>query len=240
MTLSILCGDAASGHLGGAAATGSLCVGGWVLRGDAVRGLSASQGSIPSTIWGTDCLARMARGISAADAVTQVTQADPGRAHRQITALDPSGRTGAFTGESSVPASGARQADGLVVAGNMLASEDVLDAAAEGLRETEGALARRLLDALCSAVRAGGDHRGLVSAAILVVGPDIPPLTLRIDRSEAPLADLSSLLEAATRGDYARWTASLPTLGDPYRAAPGGSDPAGGAAATHNRTARSG
>lgn len=230
MTLSVLCRDAERGHMGGAAATGSLCVGGWVLRGDAASGLSASQGSLPSTIWGTDCLARMARGIPAPDAVAQVAQADPGRGQRQLAALDPSGRTGAFTGESSVPASGARQADALVVAGNMLASGDVLDAAAEGLRATRGVLARRLLAALRSAARAGGDRRGLASAALLVVGPDIPPLTLRIDRSGTPLDDLSSLLGAATSGDYARWVASLPTLADPHRGAPG--DPAGDRSST--------
>lgn len=227
MTVSILCRDAESGHLGGAAATGSLCVGGWVLRGDAACGVSASQGTLPSTIWGTECLARMGRGIAAAEAVAQATEPDPGRAQRQLAALDPAGRTGAFTGAGSVPASGARCAGGMVVAGNMLASVEVLDAAADGLRAADGPLPRRLLAALRAAARAGGDHRGLVSAALLVVGPDMPPLTLRVDRSTAPLDDLSALLEAATSGDYARWCASLPTLEDPHRGAPGAAGESG-------------
>ena len=47
MTFSILARDPDSGLIGGAAATGSLCVGGWVLRGRAGVGLSASQGASP-------------------------------------------------------------------------------------------------------------------------------------------------------------------------------------------------
>ena len=77
--------------------TGSLCVGGWVLRGDARWGLSATQGSLVSTLWGTDCLAEMERGATAPRGVEEVTRADPGRAHRQLAALDPDGGTGAFT-----------------------------------------------------------------------------------------------------------------------------------------------
>ena len=41
MTISILAFDAKTGTYGGAATTGSLCVGGWVLRGDPESGLSA-------------------------------------------------------------------------------------------------------------------------------------------------------------------------------------------------------
>ena len=48
MTFSILARDPTTGAIGGAAATGSLCVGGWVLRGDLAAGMSASQGAAPS------------------------------------------------------------------------------------------------------------------------------------------------------------------------------------------------
>ncbi len=122
----------------------------------------------------------------------------------------------------------------------MLASEDVLDAAAEALSGSEGALPRRLLAALGGGARAGGDHRGLLSAALLVVGRDIPPLTLRIDRSETPLEDLSRLLEAATSGDYARWTGSLPTLDDPYRGGPEDAPPSDEAEVIADGPARTG
>ena len=76
MTISILAYDEKSGTYGGAATTGSLCVGGWVLRGDGESGMSASQGSLPSTMWGSDVLDRMRAGTPADDAVAQITGAD--------------------------------------------------------------------------------------------------------------------------------------------------------------------
>ena len=59
MTFSLLAHDHETGTYGGAAATGSLCVGGWVLRGGLDSGLSASQGTAPSTFWGEDVLRAM-------------------------------------------------------------------------------------------------------------------------------------------------------------------------------------
>ena len=61
MTYSILARDPETGAFGGAAATGSLCVGGWVLRGRAGVGISASQGASPSTLWGEEALVRLGR-----------------------------------------------------------------------------------------------------------------------------------------------------------------------------------
>lgn len=217
MTFSILARDAATGALGGAAATGSLCVGGWVLRGDARAGLSASQGAAPSTFWGEQALARMRAGAGAAAAVAAITGADPGRAHRQLAALDAAGGTGAFTGEENTDAKGARQGSGRVVAGNLLASEGVLDAIAAGFAAAEGALPDRLLAALRAGEAAGSDSRGLMSAALLVVAPDAPPLTLRIDWAEAPLDALSRLLARARAPDYSDWLATVPTLDAPHR-----------------------
>jgi uncharacterized Ntn-hydrolase superfamily protein len=56
MTFSILARNPKTGEIGGAAATGNLCVGGWVLRGDIKKGVTASQGFYPSTIWGENIL----------------------------------------------------------------------------------------------------------------------------------------------------------------------------------------
>ncbi|NND19531.1 MAG: DUF1028 domain-containing protein [Silicimonas sp.] len=220
MTISILAFDRKTGTYGGAATTGSLCVGGWVLRGDAESGLSASQGSLPSTMWGADVLALMRGGDSAEPAVRQVVDADAGRAERQLSALDPAGGTGAFTGENSIPTAGVRAANHVIVAGNLLSSERVLDACLDGFESADGALDARLMAALGAAARAGGDSRGLLSAALLVVGLDRPPLSLRVDYAKAPLDALAELHSRATGGDYARWTRHVPTLQDPERATP--------------------
>lgn len=222
MTISILAIDEKTGRLGGAAATGSLCVGGWVLRGDAESGMSASQGTAPSTLWGEQALGAMKDGASAAEAVANVTGADAGRAHRQLAALDLRGGTGAFTGSQSVDYAGALEARGVVVAGNMLTGAKVIESALDGYGAAQALpFAEQLLAGLRAAARAGGDARGLKSAALLVVGRDIAPLTLRVDLSDDPLAALGALHEASQAQPYAGWIDMVPVLDDPFRA-PGG------------------
>lgn len=219
MTISILAFDEKTGRMGGAATTGSLCVGGWVLRGGAESGMSASQGTAPSTLWGEGALAVMAQGRTAAQAVADVTGPDSGRAHRQLAAIDPQGGTGVFTGAASVAHAGSAEAPGLVVAGNMLTGPQVIAAAVAGYRAaTALPFAERLLAALEAAAGAGGDARGLVSAALLIVGRDMAPLTLRIDHSVQPLAALADLYRVSQAQPYLGWTDVVPVADDPFRA----------------------
>lgn len=218
MTFSILACDLKTGTLFAAAATGSLCVGGWVLRGDIESGLVASQGTAPSTFWRDDVIRRMAHGEDAPSAVGTVTAADTGRAHRQLTALDRSGNTGGFTGADSVPYAGHSCAPGIVVAGNMLAGVRVLDALRDAALATdEPDPAQRMLAALIAAHDAGSDTRGLQSAALLVLSPDAPPLDLRIDHDPDPLAALGRLLDRAQSSPYRDWMHEVPVLSDRNR-----------------------
>lgn len=217
MTFSILARDPDTRAIGGAVATGSVCVGGWVLRGNARAGMSASQGSCPSTLWGEDILLAMGRGQSATDAVLDVTTRDTGREYRQVSALDLNGAGAAFTGMDNMPAFGNRVFEGGVAAGNMLVDETVLDAMAVGYQSAEGPFASRLLAALVSVRDYGGDHRGLFSAAILIVSPDQAPLDLRIDCDEDPLRALGKLVEYTGGGGYHVWRSQVPTLNHPER-----------------------
>ncbi len=219
MTFSILAQDLNSGALGGAAATGSLCVGGWVLRGDSRAGLSASQGAAPSTMWGEDVLDRMRTGEDAQTAVSAVVGADSGRAWRQLAALDCHGGTTCHTGTQNTDWRGSLVAPGLVVAGNLLAGPQVLAALRDSFLHAQGGLAERLLAALAAAEAAGGDTRGLQSAALLIVSDDAPPLTLRVDWSEAPVRALHDLHRRSQTGDYAAWLPRVPTRNDPQRGA---------------------
>ncbi|MBY6003697.1 DUF1028 domain-containing protein [Salipiger bermudensis] len=218
MTFSLLVHDHESGTYGGAAATGSLCVGGWVLRGGLDSGLSASQGTAPSTFWGEDVLRAMRDGSSAREAVASITSADPGRGHRQLSALDLSGRTAGFTGDASVPYANHIAEPGLVVAGNMLGGDGVLPALRRGYLEAVGSMAERLVAALRAADADASDKRGLKSAALLVLHPERPPLTLRIDYAEAPLDALEALLGRATSSPYADWLEVVPVAVDRSRA----------------------
>lgn len=217
MTFSLLARDSNSSAIGGVAATGSLCVGGWVLRGAVGAGMSASQGMSPSTLWGEDVLTRMRNGDCAQVAVDAVTTVDPGRDQRQLTALAMDGRGAVFSGPSNTHVIADRVFDGGVAAGNLLAGEAVIDALVAGYRDSDGPFAERLLAGLFAADAAGSDKRGLLSAALLVLSPDRPPLTLRVDHSESPLEALAALYRHATTGDYAEWAQQVPTLDDPTR-----------------------
>ncbi len=218
MTISILAFDEKAGRMG-AAATGSLCVGGWVLRGHPESGMSASQGTAPSTLWGEGVLTAMAGGLCATDAVAAVTGPDSGRAHRQLAALDPRGGTAAFTGAASIPHAGSQDAPGLVVAGNMLAEPQVIAAAVAGFHAAAVMpFAERLMGALGAAAAAGGDARGLKSAALFGGWARHGTLTLRIDHSVNPLAALADLYRVSQGEPYHGWTEVVPVLDDPYRA----------------------
>lgn len=218
MTFSILARDLETGALGGAAATGSLCVGGWVLRGDSLAGVSASQGAAPSTIWGEDALARMRAGDLAGEALAEVTGLDAGREWRQLALLDRNGGTACHTGSCNTAWRGARVEPELVVSGNLLAGPQVIEELRDGFLAAGGSLPERLLVALDRAAAAGGDTRGLLSAALLVVSNEAPPLTLRIDRDEEPIAALNDLYLCSQSGDYAAWVPKVPTRADPERA----------------------
>ncbi len=171
-------------------------------------------------MWGTDTLAAMRAGKSAEDAVSDVVSADAGRSQRQLSAIDPLGGVFAFTGDDSIPAAGSLAGSKVIVAGNLLESTDVIEACFDGFHAADGTLADRLIAALDAAARKGGDTRGLLSAALLVVNRNAAPLTLRIDKSATPLADLRLLHMAATSGTYADWASFVPTLDDPERAEP--------------------
>ena len=99
----------------------------------------------------------------------------------------------------------------------MLAGPQVLEALHDTFLAEHGSLAERLLAALAAAEAAGGDRRGLQSAALLVVSDDAPPLTLRVDWSENPVAALRDLHTRSHSGDYAAWLPKVPTRNDPER-----------------------
>ena len=204
MTFSLLAYDRETGSFAAAAATGSLCVGGWVLRGGCDSGLVASQGTAPSTLWRDNALQAMQHGSNAQDAVRGVTEPDAGRDYRQLAALDPSGGTAAFTGAHSVD--------------HAAHETEHVDREQPLHLRAAGSLPDRLIAALRAAETAGSDFRGLLSAALLVLSPDKPPLDLRVDYAAQPIDALAMLNAHAHASPYADWLNVVPVLSDPSRA----------------------
>ena len=218
MTFSVLTFDEKEGVFAAAAATGSLCVGGWVLRGDIESGLVASQGTSPSSFWRDDCLRFMYTGQSASEAIDLAIANDSGRDYRQIIALDKFGTTSGFTGINSVSHASHITEQDFAVAGNMIAGSHVLEAVKKQVNSDQAPIDQRMLNALKAGKDAGGDNRGLLSAALLVLSPNHPPLDLRIDYSSDPLSDLQLLLDRSKQSPYHDWLSEVPIDTDRNRA----------------------
>ena len=221
MTLSILARDPRTGDFGGAAATGNLAVGAWVLRGAADAGAAATQGMSVSSIWGDEAIVRLRSGQTASRIVEDLACGDPGRDHRQLAVLGPDGAGAAWTGVENRNAKGHLSGEGYVIAGNWLASPEVLAAMERAYQDSaadpQRALADKLLKVLEDAIAAGGDARGTFSAALRVVSPTAPPLDLRVDYDDNPLERLRTLYHRATTPPYTDWIDHVPTLEDPTR-----------------------
>ena len=211
MTFSILARDMETNEIGGAATTGSYCVGGWVLRGSLDSGLSASQGASASTIWGEKSLDYLKDGKSAEDTIQKVISNDDGREYRQLSCMTLMGDTHSFTGKNNVDYYYHHSEKNLVIAGNMLASKNVITSMVDFFKKQNGDLATKLINTLKKGEDEGSDIRGLKSSCLLVLHADRPPLTLRIDNSNQPLKDLEKLLKDVTSDKYYEWTKTVPT-----------------------------
>ena len=202
MTCSIVARDPATGQLGVGVMSCYFAVGATVPWARAGCGAVATQ-AFAEPAYGPRCLDAIAAGASADEALASAGAADPMPALRQVGVVAADGTTAAVTGDLCVDHAGKHHGDGYVVVANMMAAPDVWPRAASAFEATPGPLADRLLVALEAAAAAGGDARGAMSAALLVVdgdpaGPSAGKrVDVRVDASADPIGDLRRLLDAA-------------------------------------------
>ena len=207
MTFSIVARDPDTGALGVATATAGPVVGALVPHGAAGVGAIATQ-ALTNPYLAYDGLDLLAGGTNAQGALDGALARDPAPELRQVIVVDGSGATAAWTGPSCQGVAGHLLEDGFAVAGNLIANEEVLEAMASGYREARGLahLSDRLLMAMEAGATAGGDSRGVGSAAIKVFHRErYPVVDLRIDWSNAVMAELRALHSEVTSGDYAQF-----------------------------------
>jgi uncharacterized Ntn-hydrolase superfamily protein len=218
MTFSILAYDPLTESYGGASATGNICVGGWVLRGDPLSGVSASQGSEPSTLWGEHILRLTGDGLDAKTAIKNTIKTDKGKQRRQLSVIDKKGNGSVFSGNENSSIIDELVSNNLVLSGNILSNKNVLNSMKERYLENQDkSLLYRLYFALQGGNKAGGDKRGIFSASILIVSRKSPPISLRVDYSTNPLKKLKELISKSNTKDYTNWLNSLPVVSDPYK-----------------------
>ena len=212
-TYSIAACDLLAGQWGVATQSKFLAVGSVVPWAEPHVGAIATQ-AYANPRYGPQGLALLREGLSAEEAVERLTSEDEGRDHRQLGVVDREGRSATFTGAECLDWAGGRTGTGYAAQGNILVSQETVDAIAETFEQTVGKpLAERLLDCLDAAQAAGGDSRGQQSAALLVVQKDggYAKLSdvrydLRVDDHERPLEELRRLygLHVAIFGETPR------------------------------------
>ena len=210
MTFTILVYDPLTETFGGATATGNICVGGWVLRGDILGGISATQGSEVSTIWGEDTIELMKKKISSEKAIKKVVQNDINKDYRQLSAIDLQGNSYCFNGRSNKDFVDSINEKNFVISGNTLKNTNVVNSIYKGYNQEENTLVQKLINGLKKGDEEGGDKRGLMSAAILILSKHHPPIDLRVDFSLSPLNDLQTLYDKFCDKKYSQWFKNLP------------------------------
>jgi uncharacterized Ntn-hydrolase superfamily protein len=199
-TYSIVACDLDAEQWGVAVQSKFLAVGSVVPWAEPHVGAIATQ-SYANPRYGPDGLALLREGRSAAEAVEALTAADDGRAERQVGIVDGDGHAATFTGESCHDWAGGRTGDGYAAQGNILVSEETVDALAATFEQNGHlSLAERLIECLAAAQAAGGDRRGQQSASLLVVEKDAGyanlsdlVVDLRVDDHLHPIVELRRL-----------------------------------------------
>lgn len=199
-TFSIVAHDTTTGEFGVGVQSHWFSVGTVVPWAEAGVGAVATQ-SFAEPAYGPKILARVGLGQSCTTALVEEIAADSLRDLRQVLVIDARGNTGAHTGEGCIPYAGHHVARDHACGGNLLASPTVWKRMSETFTQTAGTLAERIVAALAAGQEAGGDARGMQSAALLVVelrDPDAPwrnrTIDLRVDDHPEPIVELQRLL----------------------------------------------
>jgi uncharacterized Ntn-hydrolase superfamily protein len=159
--------------------------------------------SYANMAYGPVGLEMMAQGMTAEQTIYALTQADEGRAQRQVGVVDKSGRAAAYTGEGCHDWAGHIVGDGFTCQGNILipGTVEAMAKTFEEKRGRSGELADWLAAALAAGQEAGGDSRGRQAAGVLVVrenggygGRTDRYIDLRVDDDPTPIRKLQQLL----------------------------------------------
>ncbi|HET7707650.1 MAG TPA: DUF1028 domain-containing protein [Thermoanaerobaculia bacterium] len=211
-TFSILGFDPKTGEVGGAVQSRVFSVGNGVLWAEAGVGVVATQ-AIIDVAYGQRGLELLRAGLTPAAAVKAIWESDPDprpadwtKQGRQFAIMDAKGNYAAFTGPKASTWAGNRGGKFCTAQGNILAGEAVVADMVAAFENTEGHLSYKLMAALDAGQKAGGDTRGMQSAAILIVKKDggvwlnnDVVMRLQVDDSKEPLVELRRLIDLAAK-----------------------------------------
>ena len=209
-TFSIVGYDPETEEVGVAVQSRVFSVGNGVIWGEAGVGVVATQ-AVVDVSYGPQALALLRAGHSPAEVVERVLAADPNPdperwsiEGRQFSVMNARGEVATHTGPRASEWAGHRIGRHTSAQGNILAGPAVVDDMVTAFENTPGHLSQRLVAALEAGQAAGGDTRGMQSAALLVVKEDggvwlnnDVVLRLQVDDHDEPIAELRRLVEMA-------------------------------------------
>jgi uncharacterized Ntn-hydrolase superfamily protein len=211
-TFSIVGFDPETGETGVAVQSRVFSVGNGVIWGEAGVGVVATQAWVDVS-YGPQALELLRQGLSPSAVVETVLENDPDphpedwpKAGRQFSVMDAEGEVATYTGPQASDWAGHKIGQFCSAQGNILAGPEVVERMVEAFEDTDGHLSFRLLAALEAGQAAGGDRRGMQSAAMLVVQEDggvwlnnDVVMRLQVEDHEQPIAELRRLVEIAAR-----------------------------------------
>lgn len=218
-TFSILGFDPQTGEVGGAVQSRVFSVGNGVLWAEANVGAVATQ-AIVDVSYGPQGLALLKQGMAPEDIIKKILADDPDKglngrawpkAGRQFAVMNAKGEFAAHTGPEASKWAGDKQGKYSTAQGNILAGPDVVANMVKAFESSEffedgrrRHLSLRLVAALEAGQAAGGDTRGQMSAALLIVKKNAGVwlnndvvLRLQVDHHDTPIAELRRLVELA-------------------------------------------
>lgn len=195
-TFSIVAYDPVTQELGVAVQSKFIAVGAVVPCAKAGVGTIATQ-AYANTTYGPRGMELLSQGLAPTDVLARLTAADERADIRQAGIINAKGEAATYTGEKCNAWAGGRTGKHFAAQGNILAGEKVVDAMAAGFEKAQGDLGDRLIAALQAGQSAGGDTRGMQSAALLIVrdgwgyaGLSDRYRDLRVDDHEKPIDEL--------------------------------------------------
>jgi uncharacterized Ntn-hydrolase superfamily protein len=218
-TFSILGYDPATGEVGGAVQSRVFAVGNGVLWAEAGAGVAATQ-AIVDVSYGPQAVQLLKLGYPPEQIIKMIHDSDPdpkpgdwSKLGRQFAVMNAKGEYAAYTGPKATEWAGNKGGKFCTAQGNILAGEAVVADMVKAFENTPGHLSLRLLAALEAGQKAGGDKRGMQSAAMLIVKKDggvwlhnDVVLRLQVDDNPTPIAELRRLVEKAV----AQWHLGTP------------------------------
>lgn len=203
MTFSIA-GTDGSGRFGMAVSSSSPAVAARCVHlRDGVGAVSSQNITDPRL--GDALLTLLEKGEGAHEALDALVAGESTREYRQLVVLDTAGRSAVHSGSHTLGTHADASGAGCVSAGNMLANEDIPQAACDAFARTSGELETRLMAGLVAGATAGGEEGPVRSAGLSVVsGHGWRDTDLRVDWHEDPISELGRLLQIwlPQREDY--------------------------------------